>query len=176
MSNESESPELTALSAVVAAIKPLDPVVRVRVVDAALLLLDSPRRDQTSSRRIDDPGLSKEKQSRAGSSQHADMPVDIRLLKEQKSPRSANEMAALVAFYLAELAPAAEQKAVVDPADIEKYFKQARFPLPKKLAQTLLNAKDAGYFDSAGAGRYRLNAVGHNLVTHSLPRSTSTRP
>jgi hypothetical protein len=35
--------------------------------------------------------------------------ADIRQLKEQKKPGSANEMAALVAYYLAEVAQGAEK-------------------------------------------------------------------
>jgi hypothetical protein len=33
-----------------------------------------------------------------------------------------------------------------------------------------VNAKNAGYFESAGGGRYKLNTVGYNLVAHNLPR------
>jgi hypothetical protein len=36
---------------------------------------------------------------------------DIRSLKEAKSPKSANEMAALVAFYISGLAPAGSERA-----------------------------------------------------------------
>jgi hypothetical protein len=35
---------------------------------------------------------------------------------------------------------------------------------------TLVNAKNAGYLDRIASGQYRLNPVGHNLVTHKLPR------
>ena len=107
------------------------------------------------------------------------VPVDIRSLKQQKRPSSATEMAAVVAFYLSELAPQDEQKREVDVDDMEKHFKQANFPLPK-IQFLLTNAKNAGYFDAVGAGKYRLNAVGYNLVAHNLPRtkegSTSTVP
>jgi hypothetical protein len=57
--------------------------------------------------------------------------------------------------------------------DMIKYFKQAGFTLPKKPQFLLVNAKNAGYFDSAGTGKYRLNPVGYNLVAHNLPRSQS---
>lgn len=40
---------------------------------------------------------------------------DIRTLKEQKRPRSAVEMAAVLAYYLAELAPPNERKAEITP-------------------------------------------------------------
>jgi len=81
-------------------------------------------------------------------------------------------MAALVAYYLSEVTEdEGERKDFVDTMDIEKYFKQAGFRLPKSPAQTLPNAAAAGYFDSSGRGHYRLNAVGYNLVVHGLPRS-----
>jgi hypothetical protein len=97
----------------------------------------------------------------------------IRDLKEEKQPESSNQMAALVAYYLSEIADPAEQKGSVNGADLEKYFKQAGFKLPKSLSQTLINAAAAGYLDSAGSGLYTLNAVGYNLIVHALPRSHS---
>jgi hypothetical protein len=97
-------------------------------------------------------------------------PVHIEQLKDSKKPRSVNEMAALVAYYLAEVAPVTERKATVTTDDIRRYFKIARFPLPRQPRATLLNAKAAGYFDSAGGGAFRLNPVGYNLVVHAMPR------
>ena len=58
----------------------------------------------------------------------------------------------------------------INAADLERYFKQASFKLPKSIKQALPNAAAAGYFDGAGGGRYRLNPVGYNLVVHGLPR------
>ncbi|HLI29751.1 MAG TPA: hypothetical protein VKV79_01470 [Terriglobia bacterium] len=103
-------------------------------------------------------------------------PVDIRSLKQQKQPSSANEMAALVAFYLSEVAGDNERKAEVEQGDIIKYFKQAGFPLPKAPQVLLANAKNAGYFDFLGGGKFRLNAVGYNLVAHNLPRTQERAP
>ena len=78
-------------------------------------------------------------------------------------------MACVVAFYLQELAPEADRKEIINTSDLEKYFKQAGFKLPTKLPQVLVDAKGAGYFDVASRGEYKLNAVGYNLVAHSLP-------
>lgn len=97
----------------------------------------------------------------------------IRDLKEEKQPESSNQMAALVAYYLSELASEGERKDGITSADLEKYFKQAGFKLPQSILKTLPNAAAAGYFDPEGHGRYRLNAVGYNLVVHGLPRTTS---
>jgi len=97
--------------------------------------------------------------------------VDIRSLKEEKQPNSARQMACLVAFYLQELAPEPDRKDTISSKDLEKYFKQASFKLPTKVEQVLVDAKKAGYFDSPGRGEYKLNAVGYNLVAHTLPSS-----
>lgn len=99
--------------------------------------------------------------------------MDIKSLKEQKKPSSANEMAAVVAFYLSELVPVQERKTEVEIDDMVKFFKQATFPLPRIPKVLLQNAKNAGYFDFIGSGKYKLNPVGYNLVAHNLPRSQS---
>ena len=83
-------------------------------------------------------------------------------------------MAAVVAYYLAEVLNQPEQKKTIDISDIEKYFKQARYPLPSNVPMALVNAKNAGYFDAVGGGRYKLNPVGYNLVAHTLPRLNSS--
>ena len=84
-------------------------------------------------------------------------------------------MAALVAYYLSELAPEGEQKDEINSSDLEKYFKQAGFKLPRSIYQTLPNAAAAGYFDGTGGGKYRLNPVGYNLVVHGLPRGSESK-
>jgi len=97
--------------------------------------------------------------------------TDIRALKEEKRPSTANEMAAVVAYYLQELAPPEERKREVDVQDVVEYFKQAGFPLPSATKQILHNAKAAGYFKAVGGGKFTLNPVGYNLVAHNLPRA-----
>lgn len=95
--------------------------------------------------------------------------MDIRTLKDQKQPRSARDMACVVAYYLTEFAQDDERKETVSTTDLEKYFKQAGFKLPTRMAQVLIDSKSAGYFESAARGEYKLNAVGYNLVAHNLP-------
>ena len=77
-------------------------------------------------------------------------------------------MACVVAYYLAEIATGDERKKVVTTDDIENYFKQARYALPTKLEQLLIDCRGAGYFESAARGEYKLTRVGHNLVAHQL--------
>lgn len=102
----------------------------------------------------------------------ADVAGDIRSFREFKGPTSGHEMAAVLAYYLAEVVPEAERRETVSPADVEKYFKQAGFPLPARSRNVLFNAKTAGYLEEApGKGEYKLSPVGYNLVKHRLPRS-----
>lgn len=100
----------------------------------------------------------------------------IRDLKELKKPESDNQMAALVAYYLSEVATPDEQKQTIATSDLEKLFKQAGFRLPKRISMTLPNAATAGYLDPMGNGTYKLNPVGYNLVAHALPRDHSLAP
>lgn len=113
-------------------------------------------------------------QTPATPASHSAQQLDIRSLKEQKSPASASQMACVVAYYLQELAPENERKETVNAKDLQKYFKQAKFRLPRTIQQLLPDSRAAGYFDSAtGKGEYALNAVGYNLVAHNLPKATS---
>jgi hypothetical protein len=101
-------------------------------------------------------------------------PTDIRSLRELKQPSSAVEMAALVAYYLAEIAPEEERRPAITASDLERYFKQANYRLPQRIDMTLSNAAASGYFDRATRGAYKLNPVGFNLITQTLPRGAST--
>jgi len=167
--------ELKAMNAVVAALKPLRDDERRRVLEYVLGRFGAvplqppltfaaapgsvpvsvrPSESPTDSRRIH----------------------DIRSLKEAKLPRSANEMAALVAYYVSELAPAGERRNEINKADIERYFKSAGFALPADANFTLVNAKNAGYLDSTGTGLYKLNPVGYNLVVHRMGAREKKQP
>ena len=79
-------------------------------------------------------------------------------------------MIAVIAYYLAHLAPEKEQRDFITGDDATKYFKQAHFPLPTAPPNvTLSNAKNAGYIDARDRGQYHLNSIGYNLVAHKLP-------
>jgi hypothetical protein len=102
--------------------------------------------------------------------------IHIKSLKDQKKPHSASEMAALVAYYMANVAPEKDRTDRINTKLVETYFKIAEFPLPKKTQFTLPNAKAAGYLDAVGNGEYKLNAVGHNLIVHGMPRGKDGKP
>ena len=169
-----------AIDEVISALGPLDKPVQVTAIRAACehlgLQMQLPVVSQSkegSSAAENDADVTPATQP-AGSSQATDSPTtaaDISSFREEKKPKTAVEMACLVAYYLESLAPVEERKKKIGKADLEKYFKQARHMLPKRIEQVLVDAKAAGYFDSAGRGQYELNPVGYNLVVHTLPRS-----
>jgi hypothetical protein len=165
--------ELQAIQSVVKALERLDQLARERVISyvfARLGLSEASIRGRAQSQdtpndQVVDTVTSASAATRAISTNV----TDIRTLKQQKKPRNSVEMAALVAYYLLHLTDESERQDSIGTGEIEKYFVQADFPIPVKPGNTLAHAKNAGYLEVADRGRYRLNAVGHNLVVHSLP-------
>lgn len=166
MPADKRDPEIVALETVIRVLGPLDEGARSRVLDYAMQRLgmrELPPLEVTAT--AGEP----EKVSHQSGPRTV---VDIRSLRLEKAPATANEMAAVAAYYLAELAP--DRKETVTTSEVETLFKQAGHPLPSRINMTLPNAAAAGYFDRAAAGTYKLNPVGFNLVTQSLPRGSSS--
>lgn len=164
----------TAIDEIIGALKGLESDARATAVSAACADLGIPASALALSGSAGSGSAAPSAQTPAGNTNSTPRNVaDIRTVREEKAPRTAKDMACIVAYYLQDLAPDTERKSTVTVADIEKYFKQANFKLPKRIEQILVNAKDSGYFDSAGRGSYRLNAVGYNLAAHTLPRTKS---
>jgi hypothetical protein len=158
--------ELNAMGAIIDALEGLDGDSIQRVLDYVLGRLSIGRPSRSFSPSVAPSSVPMHGTSDSGAPLRK---RSIRDLKEEKRPESANQMAALVAYYLSELAPEGEFKQSIGAQDLERYFKQAGFRLPKSIRHALPNAAAAGYFDPAGAGQYRLNPVGYNLVVHGLP-------
>lgn len=162
-------PEVSAIHAILAALDPLSPEARERVIGFVFHRLGvswSGATPSTAVRSRAEPTTVSLPSIRTAEQR----PSDIRSLREQKRPRSAIEMVALVAYYLENLAPLGERKSEFSGSDLIRYFKQAAFPLPKSSLMTLVHTRNAGYIDGAGRGLYKINPVGHNLVAHALPR------
>jgi hypothetical protein len=94
--------------------------------------------------------------------------VDARSFFQEKAPSSQSEAIAVAAYYLSELAPPDMESTTIDTEKALEVFRQAKFPLPKRTAQVLVNAQNAGYLARVGSGEYKLNPVGFNLVEHTL--------
>ena len=159
--------ELDAMKAIIQALDGLEGESIQRVMDYVLsrLSIAAPTRQKGCS----PPDLAS---SMPSEPVHRLEAQSIRDLREQKLPEKSSEMAALVAYYLAEIAEGDERKDVINTADIVRYFKQAGFKLSQAPAQTLPKAASAGYLDGVGSGMFKLNPVGHKLVVHGLPRTT----
>jgi hypothetical protein len=176
MAVNGDDSELQAMQIILTTLGELDTQARGRVLDYVFRRLGLVAQDSAMGLGVD-LGPSDLPQPSEGGAGTLPPPEarDIRSLKEAKDPKSAAEMAAVVAYYLAELAPPSERKASITTADLEKYFKQARYPLPKALRVTLASAASAGYFDVVARGQYKLNPVGYNLVAHGLPGEAPRR-
>lgn len=161
--------ELQAIGSIMGVLTPLDEGERSRVLEYVLKRLEMAT--------IRTPASSPREISNAATTSGTTWTVkDIRTLTAEKQPRSANEMVALVAYYLSELAPEGERSDVVNLDMIRRYFKMAGFPLPSVLRNVLPNVSAAGYLENVSRGEYRLNPVGYNLVVHGLPRSSGPGP
>lgn len=169
MSEQNNDPELQAMQQVIKALESLDTDARTRVLTYVFQRLGLPLAIPAPNTPLPEAQPPVPAVSAAIPAPIRIAVADIRSLKEAKQPKSDNQMAALVAYYLKEVAPANDRRDTISQEDIEKYFKQAGFPLPNRPAMTLVNCKHAGYFDSAGVGMYKLNPVGHNLVAHGMP-------
>ena len=170
----SSDSELEAIQKLISALEPLNDDARRRVIQYVFgrLGLDEPVPNAAARTTPPTPViLSSEATATPEAPRHLS---DIRTFAGQKSPRSVSERIAIVAYYLQELAPAAERSSEITAADVGKYFKQAGFPLPALARKALFDAKNAGYLDSTSRGKFSLNPVGHNLVVHGLPGSGTT--
>jgi hypothetical protein len=99
-------------------------------------------------------------------------PIDIRSFFVEKQPSSDIEAAAVAAYFYRYLAPEGERRETIGSESLEEAFRLARRRLPARTIYTLQNARGAGYLDSTGeTGQFRLNAVGYNLVEHTLGTS-----
>ncbi len=158
--------EIKAIKTLVAVLDPLDQNVRSVVLDYVFKRLNI----TLEPSRLAPPFLQTNSRPAEQTTPPGTAAIHIKDLKEQKQPKSAIEMAVIVAYYLSHIVPEKERKQTISLKDLETQFKIADFKLPTKPQFTLTNTKNAGYLDSAGSGAYKLNPVGYNLVVHSLPR------
>jgi len=167
MSEKDIDKEVEAIRTVSSALQPLDDLGKQRVIDYVLKRFGLMASQLMPPIQV--PSIPKSAQDFLAETSLSEI-THIRQLKELKKPKTAIEMAALVAYFLSDLAPQNERKSTVTTKDMETYFKIANYRLPTALQQLLGNAKNAGYFDLVRTGEYKLNAVGYNLVVHNLPR------
>jgi len=177
MADEKGDDELTAIRTALGALIPLSESARSRVIQyiMARFALKPPIDSQASSTLTEGANAGKPALDPAPRPPHNRAAGDIREFVSEKQPKSGIEMAAVMAYYLANVAPADERKGAVIADNIHTYYVQAGFPLPAKPRQCLVDAKNVGWLVPTGnRGEYKLTPVGNNLVAHRLPESSDT--
>jgi hypothetical protein len=167
MPTEKLDSEIEAIRTVLAALEPLDESVRGNVLDYVLKRLKVHLPASVEKNVSPPPEFPSGAQTEPIHYKH------IAELREEKDPQTAIEMAAVVAYYLSNYAPKDERTTEVGTTEMKTYFKIGGFKKKTDFRYLLPNAKLAGYFDSVEHGKYKLNAVGYNLVAHSLPKKKS---
>jgi len=93
--------------------------------------------------------------------------TDIKQFTALKSPKSDQQFAAVVAYFYQFEAPSAEKRETINA---EVLANAARLVNRKRPTRYVLNnAKNSGYLDAVGAGEFKINTVGENLVAITLP-------
>ena len=163
---DTQDQELLAMSSIINSLTPLDDQARQRVFEYVNKRFSMPAQAVPFSTQPNttEAQLSLNATGTALIPMEQSRGVDIRSLKEDKQPNSANQMAAIVAYYLSELS--SQKKDSITVADIQMYFKQAGFPLPK----------NAGYLEPGSEqATYKLSPVGYNLVAYGLPKGNGNK-
>jgi hypothetical protein len=94
---------------------------------------------------------------------------DIKTFLQEKSPNSANQLVAAVAYYFKFEAPESQRKSGITKDDVVDACRKAAIERPKFPNQIMVNASAYGLVDNVGTGTYEINAVGENLVAVSMP-------
>jgi hypothetical protein len=161
--------EIEAIKVILGALQPLSPEIRLAVMEYVHKRLGMTALASQDAY-VSPPTPLNEKQQLSSTTEKPPT-LHIKTLKEQKQPKSAIEMAVLVAYYLSHVVPEDERKETISAKDLDTYFRIAEFKLPAQQKFNLQNAKNAGYLDSAASGEYKLNPVGYNLIVHSMPHA-----
>ncbi|MBK9118387.1 MAG: hypothetical protein IPM18_02130 [Phycisphaerales bacterium] len=95
--------------------------------------------------------------------------TDIKAFTVTKAPKSDQQFTAVVAYFYQFEAKPNERRDTIDAEVMKEAARLAGRPQVQRWSMTLTNAKNAGYLDSAGDGKYKLSSVGENLVAITLP-------
>lgn len=94
---------------------------------------------------------------------------NIRSFTATKKPQSDQQFTAVVAYFYQFEAKPGDRKEAVDADTMKEAARLAGWPQVQRWNMTLTNAKNAGYLDAAGSGKFKLSSVGENLVAITLP-------
>lgn len=169
--------DLEAVRTIVSTLEPFDKEEKERIIrwskEKLGLSIDNPLIGPTKS------GLPLDSEGQVGHHlvvrREVHIPSDIKTFVTNKKPSSANQFAAVVAYYYLFHAPEEQRKEFINGDDLQEACRQIGRSRLKDPNQTLNNAHHVGLLDKAGdRGAYKINTVGENLVAVTLPGGTST--
>jgi hypothetical protein len=88
---------------------------------------------------------------------------------QEKLPKSDIQFVAVVAYYYRFVSPEGDRKDAITSEDLQTAARLAQRAVFSAPSVTLNNSVQQGYMDRAARGTYRVNAVGENLVSMTLP-------
>lgn len=162
--------DLAAVKTICDALEPFDENERERILrwtSERLGIKNVPIFNKSADTALPTGGQSQQFDSRGSSGAK-----DIKTFLNEKSPSSANQLVAAVAYYHKFEAPLAERKNSINTDDIMEACRKAGRERPKHPNQILVNASGFGLVDKVGTGTYEINAVGENLVAVSMPTAS----
>jgi hypothetical protein len=155
--------DLDALRAIVAALEPFDENERERIMRWASEKLGI--KNVTVNTQTTPPASTNSSNPPASQSGTK----DIKSFLTEKSPTSANQLVAAVAYYYKFEAPISERKNSITKEDLLDACRKATLERPKAPNVVMVNAAKYGLVDNVGTGAYEINAVGENLVAVTMP-------
>ena len=99
---------------------------------------------------------------------------DIKSFTSMKAPKSDQQFAAVVAYFYQFESKADERRDAIDAEVMKDAARLVNRSQAPQWIMTLNNAKNAGYLDTAGSGKFKLSSVGENLVAITLPSNGGT--
>jgi hypothetical protein len=91
-----------------------------------------------------------------------------------KAPKSDQQFTAVVAYFYQFEAKPGDRKDAIDADTMKEAARLAGRAQVERWNMTLTNAKNAGYLDAVGNGKFRLSSVGENLVAITLPSNSES--
>jgi hypothetical protein len=104
------------------------------------------------------------------------LPTDIKTFVAAKKPRSDVQYTAVAAYYYRFAAPKDQRRDTIDAKTLQDSTRLAGRAVLHSPKDTLNNAVAGGYLDRAERGEFRINTVGENLVTMTLPGDGNKAP
>jgi hypothetical protein len=171
MSSSPETPEkspLTAAQSIVTELKGMTPEHQLLALRFATetLGLKSALLPSTAAPPAPAQVLHSTLQQPMGGAEHS---TDIRSFTSMKAPKSDQQFTAVVAYFYQFEARPEDRKVAIDADTMKEAARLAGRAQVGRWNMTLTNAKNAGYLDSAGSGKFKLSSVGENLVAITLP-------